>query len=73
MEGRIIPPGTQNPINMEIAENIKKNILPNLRSLDGKDLWEFLVRNVAQPQLMTPNKVSLGMKGIELDSSPILP
>ena len=42
-----------------------------LKSERGKDLWEDLTRNVAQPQLMTPNSVSLGMKDIKLDSSPI--
>ena len=45
-------------------------IIPSLLSKDGKDLWEYLTHYVANPQLMTPNKVSLGMKGLELDSSP---
>lgn len=45
-------------------------IIPSLLNMHGKDLWEYLTHYVANPQLMTPNKVSLGMKGLELDSSP---
>lgn len=43
-------------------------IIPTLLRKNGKYLWEYLTRNVANPQLMTPSKVSLGMKGLELDS-----
>lgn len=48
------------------------NTIYRLKSKSGRILWEDLTRNVAQPQLMTPNRVSLGMKGIKLDSSPII-
>ena len=55
--------------------NAKSNAILTIYRLKterGRDLWEDLTRNVAQPQLMTPNRVSLGMKGIKLDSSPII-
>lgn len=57
--------------NNQKDNDIVKQTITDLKNKKGQELWEYITRYVAQPQLMTPNKVSLGMKDIRLDSSPL--
>lgn len=38
-------------------------------TMTDQELWEYLVREIAQPQLMTPLKVSTSMKNVKLDDA----
>lgn len=56
-----------------LVDNYNTATTPADKTKAERELWEYLVRQVAQPQLMTPVRVSLGMKGIKMDKSPVPP
>ena len=49
------------------GEKVIQKLKKDLDSMTDKQLWEYLVRQIAQPQLMTPLKVATSIKELRKD------
>lgn len=54
-----------NPFRSYTTGEVALQKLDTVDSMSDMELWEYLVRQIAQPQLMTPSKVSTSMKAVE--------